>query len=253
MINQKLNFLINYIELKYRLIYFFVTFSITFIIFFEYRIEFFFFIAESFLILQDRFIYIGLLDPLFIYFKLAFIGSIIWVLPLQFYLFGFFFFRSLYNFYTYYFFILFLSVYNLGLYFYYFFFKFFFVFILKFLLTFQRVSNNITLFPLQLEATITQYYVFFFNLLYIYILLICIPVIFLFVNIFGLIKDDFFSQFLFKKLLYLFVLFIFLVIAPPDFFFQILLFPFILIFLEIQFYLVNIFFFFYWSYKNNFS
>ena len=50
----KSNFLINFVELKYRFFYFFLSYILTFVICFEYKIELFFSISESFLKLLQK-------------------------------------------------------------------------------------------------------------------------------------------------------------------------------------------------------
>ena len=51
------NIFINYIELKYRIIYFIISFLFVFIILFYYKIELFFYISEFFLLRKQEFIY----------------------------------------------------------------------------------------------------------------------------------------------------------------------------------------------------
>lgn len=51
------NIFINYIELKYRIIYFFISFIFVFVILFYYKIELFFYISEFFLLVKKEFIY----------------------------------------------------------------------------------------------------------------------------------------------------------------------------------------------------
>ena len=54
---QLSNIFINYIELKYRVIYFIISFIFVFIILFYYKIELFFYISEFFLLRKQEFIY----------------------------------------------------------------------------------------------------------------------------------------------------------------------------------------------------
>lgn len=248
MLSKKINFFINFLEFKYRFFYLLLSFLLTFIQCFEYKIELFFFISEPFLNLQEYFIYTNLLDPILIYIKLSLFISIFLISPFFIYLFIFYFFKSLYTIYLYItgYFLLILFLLNIIMY--YILFNILFKFLFKFLLTFER--NKLTsLFQLHLEATINQYYSFFFLLIDIYIFLFFIPIIIFFLIIFNIIADKFFNNFLFRKYLYLGVFLIFLIIAPPDLFIQIFIVPLIFLILELYIYIITLFYLLYKTFR----
>lgn len=238
---HKTNLWINFIELKYRLFYFLYSFLLTLLVCFTYRIEIFFLISNFFLEYENGFIYTSLLDPLIIYIKLSLLVTTILVFPVFIYLFGFFFFRSFYSY---------KLIYSI----FYLFSLYFFSFVLfiltsnvilpilfEFLINFQLL-NTFDLFELKLQATITQYYNFYFAYIFIYLFIILIPNTFLFLVFVGFLKKDFFLKYIFRKYLYLIVFFLFLIVSPPDFFLQIIILPFLILFLELYIYLITFFF-----------
>ena len=89
---KKLNIIINFLELKYRIIYFVFSFIGTFSTCFYFKVELFYLISNFFLRYENGFIYTGLLDPLLIYIKLTFFSSLIFGVPLIIYFYGFYFF-----------------------------------------------------------------------------------------------------------------------------------------------------------------
>ena len=157
---KKSNILINFIELKYRLIYLIYGLIFTFCVSFYYRVELFFLISKFFLKFENGFIYTSLLDPLVIYFKLTFLFVFILICPLVIYLLGFFFFKSFYSSQLWYFIIYLFCTYFISLILFFFLTKTFLPFLLEFLIDFQRLDNSSVL-ELKLQATITQYYSFF--------------------------------------------------------------------------------------------
>ena len=199
---KKSNILINFIELKYRLIYLIYGLIFTFCVSFYYRVELFFLISKFFLKFENGFIYTSLLDPLVIYFKLIL-----------------FFFLT----------------------------KTFLPFLLEFLIDFQRLDNSSVL-ELKLQATITQYYSFFFTYVIIYLILVLIPNIFLFLVLVGLITSELFFNHFYRKYIYFVVFIFFLIIAPPDFLLQLSLVPFVLVFLEVYIFFITFFYHFYLTY-----
>lgn len=240
MLNKKSNFLINLFELQYRFFYAFVSFIYCFTISILYKIELFYSISKLFLKLQNYFIYTSILDPIIIYIKLSILSSIIFSFPLFIYLFVYFSFRSIYKLYLYiyiYFFII-IIVIN------YIYYKLFalkvYTYILVFLLGFQRNEINVV-FKLNFEAKIDQYYFFYFNMIYLYIILTIIPIIiFIIVTIY---KSIFFfnEKILYRKFLYLFLFFLFLLIAPPDFYLQLVIFPYMILVIETYLYILIFF------------
>ena len=235
-----MNFLIHLKELKYRFVYFLFSFILTFIICFYFRVELFFLISSIFLSYGQSFIYTGLFEPLIIYFKLSFLFSFFFTFPINFYIFSFFFLRSFYNFYTFYYFFYISCLYFLTILIFILFLILIFPLLIIFLLNFQR-SNNLEIFELLLQATINQYYNFFFNYIKIYFLLICIPNIFFLLVLIKLINKEFFFNYKFRKYLYLNIFIFFFIFAPPDLFLQILILPLIIFILEIFIYFISFF------------
>lgn len=247
MLEKKTNFSINLIEFKYRTIYIFITLLLTFLICFYYKVELFFLISNFFLRFEEGFIYTSLLDPVLIYLKLAFLFSLIFSLPVVIYVYGFFFIKSFYSFYLSFFifymllmyilsFILFLLLSNLIL-----------PILLDFLISFQQLEE-FNSYTLTLQATITQYYSFFFSYLYLFILLILIPNIYLSLIFTAIISKKNFLSNQFRKYLYLVVVLIFLLFAPPDFWLQLMILPLIFIILEIYIYIITFLYILYFSF-----
>lgn len=241
MFEKKNNFSINYIELKYRTFYFFYCSVLTFFVCFYYKIELFFMISNFFLLYKEGFIYTNLLDPIFIYFKLVIFCSILLLYPFFLYLYGFFFIKSFYDFYLKYFIFYFSTLYVVGLYLLFIISKVFLPFLFSFLLGFQRLNQS-ELFELTLQATITQYYSFFFSYLIVCLSVIIIPNCFLILLFLNIINSKNFLNYKLRKYLYIFIIIIFLVIAPPDFTIQLLVFPIIIFFLEFFIYLIIFFY-----------
>ena len=246
MLEKKLNIVINFLEFKYRFIYLLISVFNTFLVCFYYKVELFYLIAKSFLLIEKGFIYTNLLDPIIIYIKLSFLACLLIGLPVYLYIFGFFFFKSMYNFYIFFWFFFFLSIYFLICLIYYLLFNLLLNVILQFLLEFQRI-DSFSVFSLTLEATINQYFYLFVNILIIYIIIILLPVIFLVLSILNVFSEDFILSFKFRKYLYLILFSIFLIIMPPDFMLQLILFPIIFLILEIYIYLIVFFFILYSS------
>jgi sec-independent protein translocase protein TatC len=247
MLEQKSNFAINLIELKYRSFYSFISLFTTFLVCFYFKIELFFLISNFFLKFESGFIYTSLLDPILIYLKLAFLFAIIFSLPVLIYMYGFFFIKSFYSFYLHFFIFYSFLVYLLT----------FFLFLglsnsvlpelLDFLVSFQRV-NVIGSYSLLLQATITQYYVFFFSYLYMFLLLIAVPNVYLLFLFVGFSSKKSFLSDKFRKYLYLAVILLFLMFAPPDFWVQIMMLPFIFFILEIYIYVITFLYVLYFSF-----
>lgn len=246
MINKKSNFLINLLELQYRVFYAFISFTYCFIINIIYKIELFYSISKLFLKLQNYFIYTSILEPIIIYIKLSILSSIIFSFPLFIYIFIFFIFKSVYKLYLYIYMYIFLFVIFVN----YIYYKLFlfkaYNYILAFLIGFQRSETNVV-FKLNFEAKMDQYYFFYFNIIYFYIFIIVIPlIIFIIITSYKIIY--FWNiKVSYKKFLYLFILFLFLLIAPPDLYLQIIILPYVILIIETY---VYIFIFFINIYKN---
>ena len=235
MFEKKTNFVINLIELKYRTIYAGLTLLLTFLVCFYYKVELFFLISNFFLEFEEGFIYTSLLDPIVIYLKLAFLFSLIFSVPIIIYIYGFFFIKSFYSFYLYFFifyvFIIYISSFSLFI----FLSSLILPILLDFLISFQEVNS----YSLVLQATITQYYSFFFSYLYLFILLILVPNLYLLLIFFGFVSSENFFSNKFRKYLYLIVILIFLLFAPPDFLIQITILPLLFIILEVYIYIIT--------------
>jgi len=236
--NTKLNFLIHLDELKLRALYYIFSFLITFSICFCYRVELLFLISSIFLNFEQGFIYTGLLDPLILYLKLSFFFSLVFTFPFFIYLFIFFFLRSCFNFFTIYYFFYIFCLYFLSISLFVVLLTFIFPILFAFLLDFQR-TNSFESLELILQATINQYYNFFFSYIKIYFLLILIPNIFFGLILLNLIKKEFFITYTFRKYLYLVVFIGFLIFSPPDFFIQVIIFPFVVFVLEVFIYFIS--------------
>lgn len=216
MLVKKSNFSINLIELKLRTFYVIYSLLISFIVCFYYKIELFFFISNYFLLFEDGFIYTGLLDPLIIYLKLAFLFSFLFNIPILIYIYTFFFFRSLYSFYLSYFFFYLIIIYLISAFLFLLLSKLILPVLLEFLISFQQVDFS-SVFDLSLQATITQYYSLFISYILVYIVLILIPNIYLAFIFFGFLSKSSFITHKFRKYIYLLVILLFLLFAPPDF------------------------------------
>ena len=222
-------------------------FVTTFLVCFYYRVELFFLISNPLLSYKDGFIYTGLLDPLLIYFKLSFLVTTIIIFPIFIYSFGFFFFKGMYTFNIKLILLYLISFYIISLSLFFFLSKLLLPFIFDFLISFQRISDGEVL-ELKLQATITQYYEFFFSYIFIYLLFILIPNLFFILVISHAISIDIFTKHLFRKYLYFCLFLLFILIAPPDFIIQLTIIPFLILFLEIYIFFItfcyNIFVFF---------
>ena len=246
---KKTNFYINFIELKLRTIYVFYSLIFTFIICFNYKIELFFLISSSFLKFEEGFIYTSLLDPIIIYLKLSFLFTIIITLPFLGYIYGFFFLKAFSNFYLRYFIFYFILIYFTSFFLLISLSKLILPFIFEFLISFQR-TEFFGGFNLILQATITQYYTLFFSYLYIFILIIAVPNLYLIFIFLGFINKDNFLSYNFRKYLYLLMTFFFLIFAPPDFLIQLVIFPIIILILEIYIYIITYLYSLYFAFFN---
>jgi Sec-independent protein secretion pathway component TatC len=229
------NFKINILELKIRLFYSILSFFITILVSFNYRTEFFFFISKRILNRKNEFIYINLLDPIYLYIKIIFAFSIFFTLPFIIYLIISFIFKGLYIFYVKIL-MLMLSIYYLiNLLLLYFCYTKLFPILINFLLELER--KNINTIQLVLLPTSLDYLKFFINfLIFFHILFALINIFFIFHNFFS------YKKFKNKKYVYLLTFIIFIVIAPPDLFIQISILPIIILIIEVSSYL-SLFFF----------
>lgn len=229
------NFIINLKELQIRSVYVFISFFLTFLISFLKKIELFFFISKYFLYFEEGFIYTNLLDPLIIYIKLALWFTIIFTIPIIVYIYSFFFAKAIYEFYYTYILLYFISFYFGGIsLFLVWYFKIFPI-VIKFLIQFQRLEVFSPM-KLVLKATITNYFSFFYGFFWLFIIIFFISNIFLlYLHIFNeqVLKKKYYRQFL-----YLLICILILTFAPPDFILHLIIFPFMIIFVEIIIYFV---------------
>lgn len=246
--SKKTNFVINFFELKYRTFYFSLSFIITFLVCFTYKIELFFIISNFFFKYESGFIYTNVLEPFIIYIKLTFFFTSVFVFPIFIYLYGFFFLRSFKMFYVLYFILFNLIIYFFSLFFFIILSMLFLPVFLEFFLKLER-QDITTIFELILQATMKEYYNFFIVYFFFYLLIILVPCIFLFSLLLNVFDKSIFVNYIFRKYLYFIIIFIFLLFSPPDFFLQLLFFPIILIILEIFVYFITFLFFLYYSNK----
>lgn len=242
------NININFIELKYRFFYLIYSAIFIFCICFFYKIELFYLISNLFLEFKDGFIYTGLFDPLLVYLKLSLLFTCILTYPMFLYLLGMFFFRAF-------------STFLLGYWFYYCFLfyslaiilficmtKFLLPNIFDFLISFQRQGGEGNILELALQATITQYYNFFFYYLFTYLIFILIPNVFLILVLLEVVDRNIFLNSIYRKYLYLTSFLIFVMVAPPDFLIQVSILPFLLIFIELFIFFTTYFYIIYFYY-----
>jgi sec-independent protein translocase protein TatC len=237
---KKLNFLINLLEIKYRIFYYFISFFLTFIICFYFKVELFFLISNIFLFYESGFIYTNLIEPFIIYIKLCFFFSLLFTFPNFIYFILYFFFKSFSTYYTIFYFIYILFMYILTVFLFIIFFIIIFPIFLNFIFTYQR-TNSFEALELVLQATMLEYYNFFFYCTIFYLFLILIPnlmLILLFLNIF---KKELLCNRYFRIYLYLYVIFTFLIFAPPDFFLQLIFLVPIIFLMEIYIYFIYFF------------
>lgn len=236
----KVNFLINLNELKLRFFYFLISFVLLFIVNFNYSLELVYISSKFFLDLGQKFIYTSLLDPLYIYLKLSFFYSLVFVQPIFFYFFIYFFLKGFENFYVIYVFIYTLTMYFLTLIGFILISFFCFPFLFKFLINFQ-LNNPSEQINLILQATIVQYFNFYIFFIYIYAFISILFVLVFLLVLFEFISSEWYFKYSFRKYLYGFVFIIFLIIAPPDFVVQLFLFPFFIFFIEIYIFVTTFF------------
>lgn len=237
---KKLNFIINLNELKYRVFYYIISIFFMFIICFYYKVELFFLISSVFLEYKCGFIYTGLIEPFIIYLKISILFSILFTLPVYFYNFSFFFFKSIYQYNTIYFILYFCFFYTISIIFYILSYLILFPIFLEFLFTFQRL-NSLEILNLVLQATMSQYYYFFINYILYILVIILIPNVYLIIIFFKLITTEYFYNYKFRKYIYICSLFNFFLIAPPDFLIQLIFFPFVIILFEVLIYFISFF------------
>lgn len=243
--NSKTNFFIHLTEFKYRILYYLLSFVFTFIICFLFRVQLFFLISHIFLNYKTGFIYTNLVDPIVVYIKLSFFFSMLFTLPFFIYLFIFFFLRSFCNFYTLYYFFYIFCLFFLTIVLFVFLLTFIFPFIIIFLLDFQRL-NTFEVLELVLQATMNQYYNFFFSYIKIYFYIILIPNLFFFLILIKFLPKELYLTYKFRKYMYLMVFICFLIFAPPDFFLQLLILPLLIVILEIFIYFISYLLFLYY-------
>ena len=185
-----------------------MSFLLSFIIIFYYRIEVLYYFSEFF-IKNYNFIYTHLADAFIVYLKLSFIVSFFFNIPLICYLLGFYILKGYYNIYLK---IIFFNLIILNI--------LFFCLILLIskkvipeFISFFFQFNIIEPYTISLQAKLDEYFSFFFIVLFCFILLCIIPFVicFLFKNL---------NNVLTKKLIYGVFFIIFIFIAPPDFLLQ---------------------------------
>jgi sec-independent protein translocase protein TatC len=207
-------------ELKFRLIYIFLSFLFNFIILFNFVKDLLFLIISPLLAINKNFTYFiftNMSDVLLVYLKIVFILSLILILPIIFLQVWFFLIEGLYIFEGYFL----IFIYFIFLFLFYFInfllYNYMIPFIWAFFINFELTSSNF-LFGIYYEARITDYVNFMFNIFLIFSSLLIFPLLMIFFIYFKILKFYFFI--LYRK--YFFILFFILagLFSPPDIFSQ---------------------------------
>lgn len=228
------NFIIHLKELHIRTIYVFISILLSFIAAFLQKIELFFLISKFFLHLENGFIYTNLLDPLLTYIKLAFLFSIVCTIPVLVYIYSFFFAKAIYKFYVLYIWFYFISFYFGGVCLFLIWYLKLFPILINFFIQFQRLET-FTPMKLELKATLSKYFIFFYSFIWLFLIIFIACNIFLFLFYFNqhILKKIYYRQFL-----YLLISILILLFAPPDITLHLIILPFVIIFVEITIYFV---------------
>jgi sec-independent protein translocase protein TatC len=230
---MKVVFNIHLYELKYRTLYIIISYIVCFFICLIFKVELFFLISKYFLQFNSGFIFTKLTEPFFFYLKLILFCSFYWIFSVLLYFYGFFFFKSFYNYQIKFFLFLFFLFYLIIGFYFYFFFKFYIPFILNFFFLFERVDIN-SLLMISFEAKLNDFLTFFFVFTF----------ILLFITHFPLFLMLYTSKFLninnikIRKYIYMIMFILFICIAPPEIFSQILILPLFFFFIEFLFYFI---------------
>lgn len=205
-------------DLQLKLFYALGSYGLTFMICFHYRINLFYFISSYFILQGKTFIFTKLSSGFWSYLYLTFWASILFITPLVFYLFFFFFLKSLFNFQVKIALcmVCFISVLLFNT------LKWCILKLLPLILNFfTEFENHSGPLLITLEARIDQYLDFFSNFLFCILTITFLPLMLL--GVLACTKKDY-NRNMLRKYLYTGTLFIFLVVSPPDFVFQIIFF-----------------------------
>jgi len=230
----------HFIELKFRIIYIFISFLLTFIICFNYWKVIFWYFTLLFLASHKFFIYTKIYEALFISIKFSLFISLIINLIFIIYNSFFYLIKGFYNIYIYLLCIYIFFFYLLLIIIFFISYDYLIPYILNFLLNFQQLDINLFSI-LTFEARLSDFFNLICNVIYIFYLNLFI--FFSFIS-FLILKYNF--KFL-RPLTYLLLIFIILIFSPPDLFIQIILFFIFLIIVEIIIFLNYCIKFFWWE------
>lgn len=228
---MKMLFQIHLYELKIRTLYLIISYLLCFLICLIFKVELFFIISKIFLQFNTGFIYTDIMEPFMVYIKLSLFFSFVIILSIFFYFYSFFFFKSFYmNQIRIVLFLFFLFYLFIGFYF-ILFFKFFIPVVLKIFFLFERIDIN-SLLMISLEAKLKDYLKKFFIFIFVSLLITHLP---LFLMLY-ILKFSNINNIKFRKYLYIIMIVVFLIVAPPDIFLQVLILPFLFFFIEFLFF-----------------
>ena len=222
-------------EVKYRLIYCIISFFLSFLILFIFAKELLFIIVNPLLKINKEndfyyFIFTDMADVLLIYIKIAFVLSIISIIPLILFQIWFFLVQGLYNYEKN--FLLFLLLFSLIFFISIFLFLYIYLipFIWSFFINFELTMNN-SLFGIYYEAKINDYVNFMFYIFGIFCSFLLIPVIMICLLYFKILNIQFFVSY--RKYFIITIFILGGVLSPPDIFSQIFISSIILFVYEI--------------------
>lgn len=222
-------------EVKYRFFYCIISFFSNFLILFIFAKELLFIIVDPLLKINKKndfyyFIFTDMADVLLIYIKIAFVLSVISLIPLLLFQVWFFLVQGLYNYEKN--FLLFLLLFSLIFFIVIFLFLYIYLipFIWSFFINFELTMNN-SLFGIYYEAKINDYVNFMFYIFGIFCSFLLIPIIMICLLYFKILNIQFFVSY--RKYFIITIFILGGVLSPPDIFSQIFISSIILFIYEI--------------------
>ena len=211
-------------DLRIKTFYLILSYIVTFVICFGYRVNILLGISKFFVILNKKFIFTKISTGFWVYLKLSMITALILIIPIFIYFLILFLLKGIFTYQIKIFsFITVISFLFIGgalslLY------NYLFPYILFFFLSFESKLEVLTI---TLEARLDQYlnFVIFFFLSM--LILLFVPMLLLFIHLY------FKSNISIRKQLYIPLIFCFILFAPPDIMIQLFVFPFFIVFSEI--------------------
>lgn len=196
-------------ELQIKLFYLLFSWINIFFICFLYKIKLFFYVAKPLILFNKQFIFTDLSSGFWVYFKLSFLISLIFLMPLVIYFVSLFLLKGLFNNQIRILFIL-LNLILISLVIVIFILFFFFLpQLVNFFIGFETISSPLII---QLQARIDKYFNFVFFLLWMTLILLLSPFIFIFYQFFNNAK----KLKPHRGIIYSSFLFFFILLAPPD-------------------------------------